>query len=113
MLPLLPFQWWLVVIGTCNTWVHWALPVHVPGRTPTHNPRVFLDKTSPRTSKTDKKWPRYAKIDVLAISCPFQIHFGCSWARFKGGRYRNSYPYPYLALLVVLTRMGLKTRDIH
>ena len=103
----------LLVNNAGNPRVRWALPVPVPGRTPTRNPRVFPDKTSPRTSKTDKKWPRYAKIDVLAISHPFLIRFERSWARFKGGGYRNSYPYPYPSLPVALTRRGLKTPGIH
>ena len=102
-----------VVNNPGNPRVRQALPVPLPVRTPTRNPRVFPDKTSPRMSKTDKKWPRYAKIDVLAISCPFLIRFECSWARFEGGGYSNSYPYPYPSLPVGLTRTGLKTPDNH
>src|SRR6266568_2186645 len=33
---------------------------------------------------------------IFAISPPIPIHFGCSRARFVGGRYRNLYLYPYL-----------------
>jgi hypothetical protein len=58
----------LVVNDTGNPRVRQALPILVTGRTPTRNPRVFPDKTSPRSCKTDQKWPRYAKMNVLAIS---------------------------------------------
>jgi len=32
---------------------------------------------------------------ILAISQPFPIRFACSRARFVGGGYGKTYPYPY------------------
>ena len=77
----------------------------------THNPWVFPDKMSPIMCKMNKKWPRYAKIDVLAISCPFLICFEHSRAHFKGGGYRNLYLYP--SIPTFLTHAGFKTPVIH
>ena len=42
-----------------NPRVRQAVPVPVPAHTLTRKPRVFPNKTSPRTSKTDEKWLRY------------------------------------------------------
>jgi len=57
-----------IVIGMGNPWVRWCLPIPVPICTLTCNPWVFLHKTWPWTSKTDKNWPRYALNIVWALS---------------------------------------------
>ena len=56
--------------------LRYARPILVHVHTLTHKQWVFLDKMSPRTSKTNEKWPRYAKMNVLAISHPFLVFEG-------------------------------------
>ena len=56
-------------------------------------PRVPVPlKTSPRTSKSDKNWRRYAQNSILTISPPIPVRFGCSWARFQRHGYARVQP---------------------